>query len=78
MAAEEVAENGLDIVAQASVVMADEAPPASRRKASWKTKYLTLKAKCDQLDQVWYCCTDIDREGLYSHECVCCTLCAGQ
>ena len=52
MAAEEVAENGLDIVAQASVVMADDAPPASRRKTSWKTKYLTLKAKCDQLDQV--------------------------
>ena len=35
----------------ASVVTAVKVPAASK-KNSWKTKYLILKGKCDQIDQV--------------------------
>ena len=47
----EAPENGLGGATQTSVITAVKVPAASK-KNSWKTKYLILKGKCDQIDQV--------------------------
>ena len=47
----EAVENGIEVAAQTSVVTAVNGA-ASPMKNPWKTKYLILKRKCDQIDQV--------------------------
>ena len=47
----EALENGVEVAAQTSVVTAVNGP-ATPMKNPWKSKYLILKRKCDQIDQV--------------------------
>lgn len=45
-------ESGVEGVAEASASTEANGEPTTRQEVSWKTKYLTLKAKCEQMDQV--------------------------
>ena len=53
MEVETAHENGVEGDAQTSIVAAVKVP-VTPKKNPWKTKYLILKRKCDQIDQVFY------------------------